>query len=134
MMQTEQTDRIVDYLKTNLEPVFIYLIENRPDLQTEEVFLEIPYFAGTSTDEYHVCEIEDGLSTLTGCKVELIELSECDPVLAGELLAEGRLIYCQNPPAHIKYLHMLAGEFESIQLQRRILLERIKDCGTIFVQ
>ena len=134
MIPKEQTDKVIEILKTRIAPVFAYFVEDAPGEHTSPPLLEIPYFAGLEADEYRLCELEDELAGLLGMDVSLIELGQCDPIVAGELLAEGRLVYCQNSPAHVEFLHSIAKEFEAEGLRRRMLIDRLEHCASIFEQ
>lgn len=134
MIAKEQAELVIAFLKDKLDPVFAYFIEDTLEGQNTAPLLEIPLYAGLETDEYRICELEDELAGLLGMEVSLIELEQCDPIFAGELLAEGRLVYCQNNPAHVEFLHMLAREFEAEGLRRRMMIDRLEHCATIYEQ
>ncbi len=126
----QKTDAAIDKLKIKLNPVFIYFADH---LLSENIF-DIAYYSEEITDEYTICLIENEISEMLGVPVEINNLKECNIEFAGELIADGEVVYCKNELEKRRYLNYIAHEFESIRIKRALLINRMHECDSIYEQ
>lgn len=130
MITTEQSNKAVDFITEKINPVFIYFADH---MMSENIF-DVAYYSEESIDEYTVCLFENELSSILGVPVELNNLNECDTEFAGEILADGETVYCKSELEKTRFLNRIAREFESIRVNRAMLINRMKECDSIYEQ
>ncbi len=130
MITTEQSNKAVDFITEKINPVFIYFADH---MMSENIF-DVAYYSEQSIDEYTVCLFENELSSILGVPVELNNLNECDTEFAGEIISDGETVYCKSELEKTRFLNRIAREFESIRVNRAMLINRIKECDSIYEQ
>lgn len=63
MFEQKKTDAVVEFLRQQLDPVFIYFADHT---YTENIF-DVAYYSEVVTDEYTTCLLENKLSEMLGC-------------------------------------------------------------------
>lgn len=127
---TEKSNKVIDILKLKFEPVFIYFADH---IASENIF-DIAYFSEEITDEYTVCLVENEIAEILGVPVEINNLKECNVEFAGELIADGEVVYCKNELEKRRFLNYIAHEFETIKIKRALLINRMNECESIYEQ
>lgn len=130
MITKEQTKKAIEFITEKLNPVFIYFADH---IASENIF-DIAYYSEDTVDEYTSCLFENVLSEMLGIPVELNNLKECDTEFAGEILSDGETVYCKSELEKNRYLNRIANEFEIIRINRAMLINRIKECDSIYEQ
>ena len=130
MFERKKTDAVVAFLRQQLDPVFIYFADH---IATENIF-DVAYYSENETDAYTVCLIENKISEILGVEVELNNLRECDMQFAGDIVSEGDLVYCKSEFEKSRFINGLAKEFELMRINRAMLINRIKECESIYIQ
>ncbi|MBE7026206.1 MAG: hypothetical protein E7410_01365 [Ruminococcaceae bacterium] len=130
MITTEQSNKAVDFITEKINPVFIYFADH---MMSENIF-DVAYYSEQSIDEYTVCLFENELSNILGVPVELNNLNECDTEFVGEILSDGETVYCKSELEKTRFLNRIAREFESIRINRAMLINRMKECDSIYEQ
>lgn len=130
MITKELTKKAIEFITEKLNPVFIYFADH---IASENIF-DIAYYSEDTVDEYTSCLFENILSEMLGMPVELNNLKECDTEFAGEILSDGETVYCKSELEKNRYLNRIANEFEIIRINRAMLINRIKECDSIYEQ
>lgn len=130
MFDQKKIDAVVEFLRQQLDPVFIYFADHT---YTENIF-DVAYYSEVVTDEYTTCLLENKLSEMLGVEVELNNLRECDMQFAGEIISDGDVVYCKSDLEKSRFLNSIAREFESMRINRAMLINRIKECESIYEQ
>lgn len=122
-------ERILEYLKLHIDPVFVYFLDSPGD----GVF-EILYLSTQKLDDYRICEIELALNEIAEATVALIDINDCDILSASEYISYGELVYCKDEKQREDHMHAMAMEFEQMYINRNLLLDRLRNSGTFYVQ
>ena len=130
MLQQKNRDAVIEFLRQQLDPVFIYFADHTV---TENIF-DIAYYSEVVTDEYTTCLLENKISELLGVEVELNNLRECDMQFAGEIISDGSVVYCKSELEKSRFLNGLAREFESMRISRAMLINRLNECESMYEQ
>lgn len=130
MITKEQSNRAIDFVVDKINPVFIYFADH---IVSENIF-DIAYYSENITDEYTICLFENELTQILGVPVELNNLKECDIEFVGEILSDGETVYCKSELEKSRFLSRVAHEFETIRINRAMLINRIKECESIYEQ
>lgn len=130
MFERKKADAVIEFIRQQLDPAFIYFADH---IITENIF-DVAYYSEGEIDEYTLCLLENKISEMLGVEVELNNLRECDIQFVGDILSDGDVVYCKSELEKNRFLNGVAREFESMRLGRAILINRIKECDTIYEQ
>ncbi len=130
MITDKQTENAIEFIVEKLNPMFIYFADH---MASENIF-DIAYYSENSVDDYTERLYEDMLSEILKKPVELNNLKECDTEFAGDILSDGENVYCKSEAEKSRYLSRMAHELEKIRIDRAILINRMKECESIYEQ
>jgi|GEM_PF-4246733 len=129
MLNQNQITDIIDKIRKGINPAFIYIMEET-DI---EKIVHVLVMCDNSADIFHITRIELELSKAVGMPVQIYSTDECDADFAGEILEFGTLEYCKNEMARRRFLGDVAQENAVVSMKRNMLLNRMEECGSIFL-
>ena len=128
MIDQEKLDKAVEYLNSSLSPSFMYVMEDN-DI---EKILHILAMFSADIDVYRMGMIELDLSNMLGVTVQIYNTDECDADFAGEILEYGNMVYCKDDLSRKRFLGSVAQECAVVSMKRSLLINRMKECGSIY--
>lgn len=94
--------------------------------------LDIGVLARRRLDAVERFEIQERLAAVAGRDVDLVDLASVTPVMAVQVVAHGRLICSVDDDARGRFEDRVLGAYARLNEERRGILERIAEEGTIY--
>jgi predicted nucleotidyltransferase len=133
MISEKQVSLITKKLKERLDPCLVYLFGSAiKGGMTGESDVDIAFLGDESPDEYEVFVIAQEIACMLDRDVDLINLAEASTVLQAQVVSTGRIIYCKHPEKRPIYEMKVLKEYARLNEQRRPIVERIKERGSVY--
>ncbi len=125
--------QIVSFLKKKLDPVFIYLFGSA----VEGYFLpdsdiDMGVFLQNEMGDYDLFMIREELADLLKREIDLINLEKTSSVFKAQIIGNGVVIYARDDYILSEFQIRTLKEYTLLNEERAIILDRIKEEGTIY--
>ncbi|GEL77811.1 type VII toxin-antitoxin system MntA family adenylyltransferase antitoxin [Tenuibacillus multivorans] len=125
--------KIVDYLLEKVEPVYIILFGSQAKGDVHESSdVDLAFFSYKDFSSYERFIVAQELADIIGFEVDLIDLKDVSTVMKAQIFHTGEVIYCANETLRQEH-HMYAYSFYAkLNEERQVIIDRIKESGTIY--
>jgi uncharacterized protein len=125
---------IVDELRQALDGVVaIYLFGSAARGSTHRTSdLDIGVLGARPLDAASRFDLQEGLASRLGRDVDLVDLATATPVMAIQVVTAGRLLYESDSAARGRFEDRTFGAYARLNEERRGILQRIADEGTVY--
>lgn len=134
-MHLSDKDRkiIVEYLRNELKPKFIYLFgsfakgEGRDDSD-----IDIAIYTDEKISAYEFFIIANNLSFKVSRDVQIVDLKDIDTVFASQIVGNREELYCNDEILKANYNIRTFKEYAKLNEERQIILDAIERDGSIY--
>ena len=130
ILNDRQRQAVLDILDNRLFPGFVYFVTNTDFGDA----LEIVASYAAELDEYNTRLIELEIMQAIGADVSLYRTADCDNEFLSEVLDSGYLVQCRDELTRHRFLNELAMRQAQMHSERRMLINRMRECESMFLQ
>jgi predicted nucleotidyltransferase len=133
MISEKEISLIIQKLKERLNPCLVYIFGSavRGEM-TKDSDVDIAFLSDCSPDEYEVFVIAQEIACMLDRDVDLINLAEASTVLQAQVVSTGRAVYCGNSKKRSIYEMNVLKEYARLNEQRRPVIDKIKERGSVY--
>lgn len=124
---------IIEYLKKELKPKFIYLFgsfargEGREDSD-----IDIAIYTDEKISAYDLFIISNKLSFEVKRDVQIVDLKDIDTVFASQIVGTREELYCEDEILKANYNIRAFKDYAKLNEERKIILDAIEKDGSIY--
>ncbi|WP_227762749.1 type VII toxin-antitoxin system MntA family adenylyltransferase antitoxin [Zhaonella formicivorans] len=124
---------IVGHLQKKILPYLIYIFGSYVQGKArKDSDLDIAFLSEQKHDSYRIFVTAQELAGLLGLDVDLIDLNQASTVFQMQVIRTGKVIYCSDENRRMLF-HLLAlKKYVKLNEERKCILERIKERGSIY--
>ena len=129
---SEQLEKAIEYLAARFSPYAIYLFgsgareELRADSDVDIAFLSIH-----AADTVDCFESSQDLYEIFKKEVDLVNLAIASTVFSMQVVAKGKLVFCNNDAQRMRYEMILFKSYAMLNEERREILNLMNERGNI---
>lgn len=133
MLKKEMKQIIIETLSQTLKPKFVLVFGSyAKGTARENSDLDIAYYSEVEFTDYERFLLAGELSNKCNVEVELIDINNIDTVFATQIYSTGELLYCTDENLFIKERIKAYSMYVTLNEQRAVILEGIKERGSIY--
>lgn len=124
---------IVEYLRSKLNPKFIYLFgsfargEGREDSD-----IDLAIYSNEEVNAYDLFIISNQLSFKVKRDVQIVNLKDIDTVFAAQIVGNKEELYCEDEILSANYDIRTFKDYAKLNEERKIILDAIERNGRIY--
>ena len=124
---------IVDYLKDNLEPKFIYLFGSYARGEgREDSDIDLAIYTANRISPYDLFIISNKLSFEVKRDVQIVDLRDIDTVFAAQIVGTREELYCDDEILKDNYNIRAFKDYAKLNEERKDILDAIERDGRIY--
>jgi uncharacterized protein len=128
-IQTE----IVNFLTKEVSPYLIYIFgstvkgtsNNNSDIDTA-------YLSDQDFNGYEIFMLAQKLAEIINIDVDLINLNKASTVFQGQIVSTGKAIYCLDNKIRMDYEMKSLKMYAKLSEERKHIIDKIQESGTVF--
>lgn len=132
-LSKESKNKIVDYLKEQFHPTFIYIFgsfargEGREDSD-----IDIAIYTPEKISAYNLFLAANELAAKVNRDVQIIDLKEISTVFAAQIVGTKEVLYCEDEVIMANYDIRAFKDYAKLNEERKMILDRIEREGRIY--
>ncbi|MBV4419802.1 nucleotidyltransferase domain-containing protein [Clostridium tyrobutyricum] len=129
----DNVDKIVDFLKYEVEPYLIYIFGSSVNgIFREDSDIDIAFMSDNEFSSYEIFMLAQRLADILKRDVDLINLNKASTVFKVQIIANGNCIYCSDDNKKAYFEMYAYKEYARLNEERQIILDNIKKRGQIY--
>jgi predicted nucleotidyltransferase len=128
-------DIIVQHLSEHLSPYTIVLFGSQAKgTMSGESDVDIAFLADHVFSEYEIFMVAQSLADKLKKDVDLVDLFKASTVLRAQIVGTGALLLDKDPIRRMTFFMRALKEYALLNEERRPILERIKERGSLYYE
>ena len=133
MMNEADIEKAKIFLINNLKPYLIYLFGSScTNNFRDDSDIDIAYLSDNESSDYEIFMLSQELADLLRRDVDLIDLKKASTVFKAQVLGGGKVIFCNDANRRMYFEMRSLKEYALLNEERKMVLESIKQRGTIY--
>ncbi len=124
---------IVDFLVRELDPKIIYLYGSfaRKEGRTDSD-IDLAFYGNHSKSAYELLVLANELASSLKRDIDLVDLQPASSVFRAQVISTGEVLYCSDENLRANYEIRVYKEYAMLNRERKPVLDRIREEGTIY--
>lgn len=132
-LSEEYKRKIVDFLKKELSPKFIYLFGSFAKGEgREDSDIDLAIHIDNTLEPYNLFIVANHLSFETKRDVQVVNLMDISTVFAAQIVGTKEVLYCEDETLMMNYDIRIFKEYAKLNEERKVVLDAIKKDGKIY--
>jgi predicted nucleotidyltransferase len=133
MDQSGFQETIVHFLVQKITPYVIYLFGSEAKQQTRrDSDIDLAYLSEQELSHYERFMIAQELAGILNRDVDLIDLKSATTVFQAQIVATGKVLYCNNHHKRVLFEMKVLKEYAKLNEERKVILEQIQKRRTVY--
>lgn len=126
-MTTETEQKLVKIISSKILTPVIYMLENNN-------VLDFICFLDRNITTKEIYDAEKAIMEFTGMKAEIIDIREFSETERMDVIQNSKLIHSEHPMVEFIFAQSMAEDYRASMNERKSILDRVKETGTIYLQ
>lgn len=132
-LSEEYKRKIVDFLKKELSPKFIYLFGSFAKGEgREDSDIDLAIHIDNTLEPYNLFIVANHLSFEMKRDVQVVNLMDISTVFAAQIVGTKEVLYCEDETLMMNYDIRIFKEYAKLNEERKVVLDAIKKDGKIY--
>jgi predicted nucleotidyltransferase len=132
-MQAAYEMKIKQFLIKELDPFLIYLFGSAvKGRMRKDSDIDIAYLSDKSIDQYQQFMLAQDLAAILDKDVDLVDLNKVSTVFQAQIIYTGQIIYCCDQERRMKFEMKTFKMYAKLNEERKIIIDGIKESGSIY--